>query len=80
MWFLRYGGLNLSFCEASELKFPHGPHRARDGKTTDFPVVVDNECLLSARHLSPWVQVNCISHITLRRLLTHLDCVYNRSM
>jgi hypothetical protein len=47
MWFLRYGGLNLSFCEASELKFPHGPHRARDGKTTDFPVVVDNEGLLS---------------------------------
>jgi hypothetical protein len=26
------------------------------------------------------VQVNCISHVTLRYLLTHLGCVYNRSM
>jgi curved DNA-binding protein CbpA len=26
------------------------------------------------------VHVNCISHVTLRHLLTHLGCVYNRSM
>jgi hypothetical protein len=26
------------------------------------------------------VHVNCISHATLRHLLTHLGCVYNRSM
>jgi hypothetical protein len=26
------------------------------------------------------VYVNCISHLTLRHLLTHLGCVYNRSM
>jgi hypothetical protein len=26
------------------------------------------------------VHVNCISHVTLRHLLTHLGYVYNRSM
>jgi hypothetical protein len=26
------------------------------------------------------VHVNCISHVTLRHLLTHLGCVYNRSL
>jgi hypothetical protein len=26
------------------------------------------------------VHVNCISHVTLRHLLTHLGCVYNRSI
>ena len=26
------------------------------------------------------VHVNCISHVTLCHLLTHLGCVYNRSM
>ena len=26
------------------------------------------------------VYVNCISHVTLCHLLTHLGCVYNRSM
>jgi hypothetical protein len=26
------------------------------------------------------VHVNCISHVTLRHLLTHLGCVYSRSM
>jgi hypothetical protein len=26
------------------------------------------------------VHVNCVSHVTLLYLLTHLGCVYNRSM
>jgi hypothetical protein len=26
------------------------------------------------------VHVNCISHVTLHRVLTYLGCVYNRSM
>jgi hypothetical protein len=38
------------------------------------------EYMVSARHLSHKVHVNCISHVTLRHRLTHLGCVYNRSM
>jgi hypothetical protein len=26
------------------------------------------------------IHVNCISHVTVRHLLTHLGCVYNRSL
>jgi hypothetical protein len=26
------------------------------------------------------IHVNCISHVTIRHMLTHLSCVYNRSM